>query len=347
MNQPCHFSGGEAVPRQAKIWRRAEDGWWYCTHKGKKVKLSQDRKEAKTAFHELKSKKDDEEPRAYRPSFKKLADQYLTFTQQTKSARTYEHQKYFLQRFCDHVKAKKAAELKPADVTAWILTEKTWGHNTQVTARGIVVAVLNWAVEQGHLPYSPLARMKVGMMHGRERILTKEERQAVLGAVKHNDTFRLFLRFLEQTGARPYSEAAQITADMIDWDEGCIPLVKHKNARKGKRRVIYLTDEAKSILRELSAKRPTGPLFCTRYGHAYNRGNLIGAFRRLEEKLQIKRFNPYAYRHTYITEALERGLTADIVAELVGNSPKTIAKYYSHLESKRNTLREAARKAVG
>ena len=79
----------------------------------------------------------------------------------------------------------------------------------------------------------------------------------------------------------------------------------------------------------------------------YNRSNIIGAFRRLEKRLGIARFNPYSYRHSYITEALERGLTADIVAELVGNSPKTIAKYYSHLESKRNTLRESARKAVG
>jgi integrase len=334
------------MPREAKIWRRSQDRWYYCKHKGKQVKLSKNRKEALTAFHELKSKKDDDEPRAYRPSFRKLADQYLEFTKQSKSERTYKHQLYFLQRFCDHVKAKRAADLKPGDVTTWILKEKTWGHNTQVTARGLVVACLNWAVEQGTLMYSPLARMKVGQMHGRERILSKEERQQVLAAVKHNDTFRLFLEFLEQTGARPYSEAAQITAEMIDWDEGRIPLAKHKNARKGKKRYIYLTEKAKAILKELCKKRPTGPLFRTRNDQAYNRSNILGTFRRMEKRLGIKRFNPYSYRHTYITEALERGLTADIVAELVGNSPKTIAKYYSHLESKKKTLQEAARKAV-
>ena len=268
---------------------------------------SQDRREAQKAFHELKSKKDDEEPRAYRPSFKKLADLYLTFTQKTKSERTYKHQLYFLQLFCNHVKSKKAAELRPGDVTAWILKQSTWGHNTQVTARGLVVACLNWAVEEGHLPYSPIARMKVGMLHGRERILTKEERETILGAVKHNDTFKLFLRFLEQTGCRPYSEAAQITAEMIDWDEGCVPLQKHKNARKGKRRVIYLTDEAKAILRELCERRPTGPLFRTRNDRAYNRSNIIKAFHRLGERPGIARFNPYSFRHSYITEALERG----------------------------------------
>src|SRR5215212_9145526 len=111
------------MPRQAKSWLRSEDGWYYCTHKGKKVKLSQD--EARSALPELKSQKDSEE-RGYRPGFKKVCDLYLDFTQKTKKDRTYTHQLYFLQRFCDRVKSKRAAGLKPVDVTNWPLTEKTW-----------------------------------------------------------------------------------------------------------------------------------------------------------------------------------------------------------------------------
>jgi integrase len=336
------------MPRKPTIWRRGVNGFFYTTFRGKQVKLSQDRKEAEKAFHALHANAPDEgEDTCHRPTFRKLADLYLSFTEQAKSDLTYRHQRYFLQLFCDHVRTKRAADLKPGDLTTWCLRYKDrWGHNTQVTARGVVVACLNWAVEQGYLPFSPLARMKVGQMHGRERILTKEEREKVLAAAR-NKTFRRFLLFLEQTGCRPYSEAAQITAEMIEWEEGCVPLARHKNARKGKRRVIYLTDAAKSILQELCAERPLGPLFVTRYGVPYNKGNIIKTFHRLEKKLGIPRFNPYSYRHTFITEALERGLTADIVAELVGNTPKTIAKYYSHLESKKNTLREAARRAVG
>jgi hypothetical protein len=154
--------------------------------------------------------------------------------------------------------------------------------------------------------------------------LTKEERERVLAAVR-NETFKLFLRFLEQTGARPYSEAAPITAEMIDWDGECIPLKKHKNARKGKKRVIYLTDEAQAILRELVEMRPTGPLFRTRYDHAYNRSNIIKAFRRLEETLGIERFNPYSYRHTFITDALERGLSGSGEARPASSSRTTVA----------------------
>lgn len=336
------------MPRKPSVWFREQDGFHYTTFRGQQVKLSRDKGEAEKAFHALHANAPEEgELTGYRPTFKKLADLYLSYTEQAKSGQTYKHQKYFLQLFCDHVRTKRAAEVKPGDVTAWVLKYKDrWGHNTQVTARGLVVACLNWAVEQGYLPYSPLARMKVGQMHGRERILTKDEREKVKAAVR-NKGFKRFLTFLELTGCRPYSEAAQITAAMIDWEEGCIPLVKHKNARKGKRRVIYLTDESKALLREICRERPEGPLFVTRNGIAYNRSNIIGTFRRLERWLGIPKFNPYSYRHTYITEALERGLSSDIVAELVGNTPKTISKYYNHLESKRNTLREAARRALG
>jgi hypothetical protein len=122
-------------------------------------------------LHALLANAPDEGPVGVRPTFKKLADLYLDFTQQTKSERTYAHQKYFLQLFCDHVKTKRAADLKPGDVTAWLLKHsEQWGHNTQVTARGLVVACLNWAVAEGYLPYSPLARMKVGQMHTKEWI---------------------------------------------------------------------------------------------------------------------------------------------------------------------------------
>ena len=342
------------MARKPKIWFREQDGYYYTTYKGEQTKLDKDFKEAEKAFHNLLGRPDEQPTKGFRPSFKKLADQYLDFTKQTKSERTYSHQLYFLQLFCDHIKGKRAADLKPGDVTAWLLKinadgqrrkdrfasppvegKPKWGHNTQVTARGLVVACLNWAVTEGHLPFSPLARMKVGQMHGRERILSKDERERIKAATPKDDFYDLIV-FLEQTGARPFSEGSQVTASMIDWEEGSITLKKHKNARKGKSRVVYLTAEAQEVLKRLCAKRPEGPLFLTRRGVPYNKGNVNQRIRRLEKKLGIPRFNLYSYRHSYITDALERGLSSDVVAELVGNTPKTITKYYAHLDKKKD-----------
>ena len=63
---------------------------------------------------------------------------------------------------------------------------------------------------------------------------------------------------------------------------------------------------------------------------------VTGRIRRLETKLGIKRFNLYAYRHTFVTDALAKGISADVVAELVAmlcrNVPSnTSANFVRHV----------------
>jgi len=47
------------------------------------------------------------------------------------------------------------------------------------------------------------------------------------------------------------------------------------------------------------------------------------------EKAGIERKNPYQTRHTFITLALQNGLTPQDVAKLVGTSPKMIFEHYA------------------
>lgn len=135
---------------------------------------------------------------------------------------------------------------------------------------------------------------------------------------------------------------------MIDWTEGTVTFTKHKNARKGKSRVVYLTPKAKDILKRRAEKKASGEVvFHTRNGFKFSGPNTVQRVRRLEKVCGMPRFSLYSARHAFITEALERGMSSDIVAELVGNTPKTISRYYSHLDQKKNTMRDAAKLAVG
>jgi hypothetical protein len=99
------------MPRQPTIWFREQDGWYYTTLNGVQTKLSKDPHEAEKAFHTLLAQEPDEQRKGYRPSFRKLADEYLEFTRRTKSVKTYEHQRDFLQSFCGHVKARPLGEM--------------------------------------------------------------------------------------------------------------------------------------------------------------------------------------------------------------------------------------------
>ncbi|MBX9581286.1 MAG: site-specific integrase [Gemmataceae bacterium] len=332
------------MPRKPSVWFREQDGFYYTTVRGQQTKLSRDKAEADRAFHRLMADAPEPVP-ANSVTFRRVADTYLAVTKQTKAENTFVNRLKALRSFCKFVGNKRAADLKVADVTNWLLATPTWGHNTQVMSRAIVRTCLNWAVEQGYLADNPLRRLKCGSFHGRERILTREERDGVRRLARRQN-FKDYLSFLELTGSRPYSEAAAVTAAQIDFAAGTITLEKHKNARKGKRRVIYLTPELEALLKRLAAAKPKGHLFVTSNGLPYSGHNIGHTLNGLADKLGIKRFAPYAYRHTYITEALERGLSSDIVARLVGNTPRTINKYYDHLQSKKDSLREAAAKAI-
>jgi len=340
------------------------------THRGRQVKLSQDKKEAERAFHTLLAQEQPpEEVGGVRPTFRKLADLFLREAERTKAAQTVQVQTVYLQSFCDFVGRRKAADLKVHHVTEWLnahdgpgairgprerktkpggsepVRYQGWGESTRTTARSILRACLNWAVVQGYLAVNPLARLKRGDYARRERILTADERRRVREWMPEG--VREFVYALEQTGARPFSELATLTAGMIDWRAGTVTLVRHKNAKKGKKRVIYLTDGLLAVLRGLAEKRPDGPLFRTRTGRAWDKGTVSKWMRKAEAALGVPRLSAYAWRHTLITESLAKGLTADIVAELVGNSPATIHKYYSHLDQKGDELRTAARLAAG
>src|SRR5262249_27161225 len=153
---------------------------------------------------------------------------------------------------------------------------------------------------------------------------------------------------LELTGARPFSEVCRVTAADVDLERATWTLSKWKNSRKqkGRKRVIYLTPPLVALTRRLIEKYPEGPLFRGQRGKPFLRQSVTWRFRGLREKLGIDGLSAYTFRHSYITECLAKGMSASIVAELVGSSVNTINKYYDHLDQKGDVLREAALKAV-
>lgn len=335
------------MPRKAAIWRRKQDGFFYVTIRKKKIRLSKDKKEAQQAFHTLLSKERDPlEKAGLSPTFKRLADLFLDEGLRTKAVGTYAVQQNYLQLFCNFIGTKRAGEVKVHHVTEWLHTHEAWSESTRTTARSILRACMNWGVQQGYLREHPLAKLKRGEYTNRKRTLTADERQKILKATEGVGDIHDFLFAIIQTGARPFSELAKITADMIDWQTKTIVYQEHKNAKKGKRRTIYLTDAMVDMLRRRSKAIPEGLLFKTKYGNPWSAQNTAKWTKKLAIDLKLKPFSVYAIRHSIITDSLVSGMTSDIVAELMGNSPTTIARNYSHLECHPAAMRAAAERAA-
>lgn len=333
------------MARKPQIWFRQQTGWYMTTIRGEKIKLSKDKKEAEKSFHTLLAHDIEPEVTSHlRPSFRLVADKFLDHSLEANEKTTWEIHKRYLQSFCDHVKNRKAPDVRGEHITSWLKTT-AWGESTRSLAIQAVKAALNYAVLEGRLAVNPLAAMKQGKIRRRERILTTEEREKI--RVRATGTFKDFLFALEQTGARPYSEIGRLTADMINWAEGTAVLPKHKNARHGKVRTLYFTPELLVVIKRLAEAYPTGLLFRNRYGNQWDKAALHKWGKIFDADLGIKRFTAYALRHSYATDAITRGVPLPILAELMGTSVKMLLHNYSHVNQKKEALLEAAKRAVG
>ena len=330
------------MPRPHKVWKRKQDGWYYVTLKKKKIRLSLDRAEATRMMHELLSQEEQHEPPVSGafPTFRRVADKFLDHSERVNQPNTFRMHKYYLQSACDRFGKKRVSDLKVHHVTAWI-AETGWGESTSCSGRGAVLAVLNWAVDQGYIPTHPLKKLKRGSHKRRERVFSADELRRIREFVKPD--FADFLRALELTGARPFSELAKVTAEMVDWADETITFSEHKNEKKGKTRTIYCAPELLTLLRRLAEAHPTGLLFRNIKGKIWRSHDATRRLHYATEKLGIPKGTIYAVRHHVITKGLEKGLNANVIAELVGNSPITISRHYDHLSKRKAAMKEAAR----
>jgi integrase len=159
--------------------------------------------------------------------------------------------------------------------------------------------------------------------------------------------FRMVLIAIRHCGGRP-QDVARARVEFVDKDVTKWTLPEHKTKRHTEQpRVVYLSPCLATITRILMAGRTTGPLFRGRRG-AVTTNAITCRMKRLKTELGLDpKIVFYSYRHTYLTNAMERGVSSAAVAELTGTSLTMIEKHYGHLASKHDHLRAAAARAMG
>jgi hypothetical protein len=118
------------MARIAGIWKRKDNGFYYTTLRGRKIKLSQDRKEAQQLFHALMAKEEGPNGTVVSMTFGRLADLYLDEVQRLRKPNTYRVHRHILQTLCDRAGKKRVVDLRVLHVTEWIAAQKTWGDST-------------------------------------------------------------------------------------------------------------------------------------------------------------------------------------------------------------------------
>jgi len=353
--------------KKRKVWYRDFDGWWYG-QVGKGRRRRQQRI--------LEGKCNDRTRRVAQRKYNALLNgnaglsEELSSTTRLKplfiaflkrhskkhcSTDTHRWYRYYLKSFARKYGSVRFCDLTPDDVEDWLdrarvrKTKKPWSQTTRNRAITCVKVAINWFIRKKKLRENPLQDLSKPAIERREKIISPDERRLILRSLR-DKPFKMFLFAVSQSGARP-GEVRNVTAENFHPSGMWIfPLKEHKTGKKtGKPRDVYLTPAMMKLCTRLAQEHPDGPLFRNTRGKPWTRNAIRIRFRNLRERFpQLKGVVCYCWRHTWTTDALERGVPIATVSELLGHTnTRMVSEYYSHLSQKTAHLHEAVVKATG
>jgi integrase len=311
-----------------------------------------DKAEAYKRWHQLMS----ERPEAPRrvdddPLVVDLLALFCEWVETHLSPATYTWYRNYLRGLVDELDQElRVSRFKPFDVTRWLDKNPQWGASGRRGAITAVKRAFSWAEQQGLIDRSPIAHMKRPPVPSRSTTLTVEQRQRIFESAS-DQAFRDLLFTAEMTGVRP-QEIRRVEARHFDEGKGIwiFPVEENKTGEKtGRPRVVFLPPQVVELCRRLAKEHPSGPLFRNSRGRPWNANTIRLRFKRLRKRLSDElphNLCMYLYRHTYATDALEKGLNPVTVAELLGHSDaSTLSRVYQHLADRHDHMREAAVRA--
>ncbi|WP_422929065.1 tyrosine-type recombinase/integrase [Singulisphaera sp. PoT] len=268
-------------------------------------------------------------------------DIFLDDVRQRVELVTFEFYKKKLQGLVMRYGRMKVSDLKPHHVLSWVKTRK-W---TKATMRGTVVAIkvcFAWLAKSGNIASNPLSDIKPPRANRRERTLTPDERERIASIA--NPQLLDYLNALSWTGCRP-GEIMRLEAKHIDFEAGWAALPGKTTNATGLLIEFPLIPEMYQMCERLAQLHPIGPIFRSTIGGTWNQSSVRQALRRVTVKLGIVGVTAYTYRHSFATDALQRGIPLTDVAALMNHRSIQTTMNYNHIKDRRGHLKEQAQKA--
>jgi hypothetical protein len=89
-----------------------------------------------------------------------VLDDFLTWTQENRAAKTYARYRDFIQSFVHKFGRIGVAELNPGHVTTWLNTQTGWNSTTKRNAITALQRGFNWAVKNRGMERNPIRGME-------------------------------------------------------------------------------------------------------------------------------------------------------------------------------------------
>lgn len=318
-------------------------GRWHVRHNGKLVNLGSDKTEAFKEYYRLMSETAEVAPLTGKTDVAEVVGLFLDWAERNRSDSTYQWYKHFLLSFGDFAGGIKLSALRPFHVTRWREKHKYEGNTANAAVR-CVLRCFNWGVAEGHLKENPVKGVEKPSATARECYIEAEDWTKLMA--KATGSLRDFLMILRETGCRPQEARA---VESRHFDRKLRAWVFPKNESKGKKRqrVVPLNDSALAITKRLVLKYPEGPLFRNSKGQPWTKDAVQRNFKRLARKVGTATCL-YAVRHSFVTDALVRGVEPMTLATIVGHANiDMIWEVYNKIRHQQDHIRNAIKLATG
>ena len=328
--------------RKPKVWWWQERQCYYATVASQRHRLGPDKREAERQLHELLAQK----PAVQQNSTLEMCDRFLSFCHDSRAPRTYQWYRDYVQSFVDYL---RSAGLRPAlngPETVSAKDVRRWLARHGAAKRQRIIAIKrcwNWGYREGWMSQNPLRGLESPPAKSRtEEWITPEEFFWLLVHVSDHEFFRMLVVSWE-TGARP-QEVKPLEARHLDLEQHRAVIPRSETKGKRRPRVLYLTERAERILRELARERQHGPLFLNQAGRPWSASAVRLRFQRLAKHVG-KQYCQTLFRHSWITRKLLAGEDSHVVAALAGHVDSSmIDRYYSKVSGESKFLLDAMRR---
>lgn len=250
-----------------------------------------------------------------------------------KSKNTLERYRYILGRLFEAVKVP-ARKITVYHLRQYMMDEKERGisMNTIKGNEGIYSCFFGWLHAEGIIQSNPT--VNIGAIKGNpviEMPFTGEEVHRLKEAAE-NELESAMIHFLLTTGCR-VSEMCAVNRGDIDFHNLRLDVLGKGN----KRRTVYIDDvTAMLIKRYLLTRKDMEPeLFRSRIGR-FKPGGVRALLKRIEERSYVPNVHPHRFRHTLATNLIDRGMSIQEVAAILGHAKLDTTMTYVYV-NQRNT----------
>lgn len=250
-----------------------------------------------------------------------LEDFLISKALEGKSPETVQRYRYELRRLLSYIN-KAMADVTAGDISAYMRAYKRLrqvSNQTLQNVRAVYSSFFGWLRDRDRVRKNPMILVEdIKVEKTLKKPYSDEEREKLLRSCK---TLRdkAMMEFLYSTAVR-VSELARLNRDDIRFS-GKDLIVMGKGAKERK---VYINDRTNMYLREyLSSRTDSNPALFVSLKSPHNRltkDGIEAIIRRTGKRAAVEKAHPHKFRRTAATNALNRGMPVQEVAELLGHA---------------------------